>query len=162
MHIQDVVQMQNNGNSGFTLVEVMIAVVIIGILAMIAYPSYQEYVRKTKRVEVKTTLADIVARLQHYQVANYSYIKPDGKAVTLAELGFQTNAQNRVEVPHYDPVYTVGISDVTNNSWVLSAVPVSGKLMQTDGHFVINEANEKCWVKAASCTPSSSTNWDGK
>lgn len=41
------------GQKGFTLIEVMIVVVIIGILASIAYPSYREYVLKGNRAEGK-------------------------------------------------------------------------------------------------------------
>ena len=41
---------------GFTLIELMITVAIIGILASVAYPSYREYVNKSRRVQAKTTL----------------------------------------------------------------------------------------------------------
>lgn len=47
-------------NKGFTLIEVMIAVVIVGILAAIAYPSYLEYTRKARRAEASAVLLDAV------------------------------------------------------------------------------------------------------
>lgn len=49
---------------GFTLIEMLIAVAIVGILAAIAYPSYMDSVRKSNRAEAKTELMDVVARLQ--------------------------------------------------------------------------------------------------
>lgn len=49
---------------GFTLVEMLITVAIIGIIAAIAYPSYMESVRKSNRAEAKTELLDLSQRLQ--------------------------------------------------------------------------------------------------
>ena len=55
---------------GFTLIELMIVVTIIGILAAITYPSYQNYVRKAKRVEAQTALTELVTKLQKYKILN--------------------------------------------------------------------------------------------
>ena len=49
---------------GFTLIELMIAVAIVGIIAAIALPSYQAIVRKSNRAEAKTELMDVAQRLQ--------------------------------------------------------------------------------------------------
>jgi type IV pilus assembly protein PilE len=58
---------------GFTLVEMMIVVAIIGILAAIAYPSYMTSIRKSNRAEAKTELSDVAQRLQRCFTANGSY-----------------------------------------------------------------------------------------
>jgi type IV pilus assembly protein PilE len=50
--------------NGFTLIEMMIVIAVLGILAAVAYPSYMEYVRKSNRTEAKTELMDVAARLQ--------------------------------------------------------------------------------------------------
>jgi type IV pilus assembly protein PilE len=55
-------------NAGFTLIELMIAIVIVAVLASLAMPSYQNYVRRGQLSEAFTTLADMRVKMeQHYQ-----------------------------------------------------------------------------------------------
>lgn len=59
---------------GFTLLELMIAVAIIGILAAIAYPSYDEQVRKSRRAECTGALAGLASAMErHYTENGFSY-----------------------------------------------------------------------------------------
>ncbi|MGP0172022.1 type IV pilin protein [Pseudomonas sp. NCHU5208] len=67
-----------NRNKGFTLIEMMIVVVVIGILAAIAYPSYQEYVRKSKRADAQAALMELSHFMERYYTANGKYTKSDG------------------------------------------------------------------------------------
>lgn len=67
--------------AGFTLMELLIVVAIVGILAAIAYPSYTDSVRKSRRAEAKTALSDLAARQEQYMTNNKTY------ASTLAQLG---------------------------------------------------------------------------
>ena len=69
-------------NRGFTLIEVMVAVVIVAILAAIAIPSYTEYVTKARRSAAKNTLLDIVAKQENYFSDFKQY------AATLSDLGY--------------------------------------------------------------------------
>lgn len=68
--------------AGFSLIELMVALAIIGILASVALPSYQANVRKTYRQTAKGVLLDVMLRQDQFMANNKSY------ADTLTELGF--------------------------------------------------------------------------
>jgi type IV pilus assembly protein PilE len=69
---------------GFTLLEVMIVCVIVGILAAIVLPSYQAQLRKSRRASAQSHLMDIASRQQQYLLDNRQY------ASTLSALGMTT------------------------------------------------------------------------
>lgn len=76
---------------GVTLIELMIVVVVIGILASVAYPSYQQYILRTKRTEGKALLMDIVARQERFYMDRNSYTDD------LTSLGFGSEAPKSAE-----------------------------------------------------------------
>ena len=61
-------------SAGFTLIEVMIVVVIVGILAAIALPSYSEYVTRSKIIAGTTKLGDFRAQMEKYFLDNRTYV----------------------------------------------------------------------------------------
>ena len=60
--------------SGFTLIELMIAVVVVAILTAIALPSYQEYVTRGKITEATSNLADMRVKLEQFFQDNRTYV----------------------------------------------------------------------------------------
>jgi type IV pilus assembly protein PilE len=58
---------------GFTLIELMVTVVIIAVLTTIAYPAYQDYVRRGALVDGTSTLADMRVKMEQYYQDNHGY-----------------------------------------------------------------------------------------
>lgn len=58
---------------GFTLVELLIVVAIVAILAAVAFPSYQDYIRRSNRAAAQAEMMDIANRQQQYLLANGTY-----------------------------------------------------------------------------------------
>lgn len=77
---------------GFTLVELMVVVAIIGILAAIAVPSYQEYVQRARASEATSALADMRIKMEQYFQDNRTYVggpcaAPTGTNTTFFNFG---------------------------------------------------------------------------
>jgi len=128
----------------FTLIELMIVVVVIGILAAIAYPSYQEYVRKTKRAEVKAEMLDIARKLSNYKAENYRY-----NNANIANLGIPTAFP--VNQPNYDLIITPSNNGLlTANSWLLVAIPKVNTSQAGSGVICLDHLGRKFWSKTTS------------
>ncbi len=82
---------------GFTLIELMIVVAIIGILAAIAIPNYQSYQAKSRQTEAKTMLSSLFTTEKAFYAQKTSY------SVCIKDIGFVPDSPNRY--------YTVGFKD---------------------------------------------------
>lgn len=78
-------------NNGFTLIELMVVVAIIGILAVIVYPSYQSNLRKAKRNDAIEALLRIQVEQEKWRISDTDY-------ATLAELGNPVTADGYYDI----------------------------------------------------------------
>jgi len=67
-----------SNSNGFSLIELMVVVAIIGIIAAIALPGYADYVRRGKAAEATSTLADLKNRMEQYYQDNRTYLDVGG------------------------------------------------------------------------------------
>jgi type IV pilus assembly protein PilE len=85
---------------GFTLIELMITVSIVGILAVVAYPAYQDSVRKGKRAEGRTALLDFLQQQERFLSQTGTYSDP---VITTGATGvpFKTFSGDNAAHPAY-------------------------------------------------------------
>lgn len=79
-----------NNKRGFTLIELMIVVAVVGILAAIAYPSYTDSVRKARRSDGTAALMNAAQRMEVYYAreATYTSILADANITANSEEGY--------------------------------------------------------------------------
>lgn len=104
---------------GFTLIELMIAVIIVGILTAIAYPNYRDHMFKTRRSDAQTALLNLAGLMEHYYTENNTYA-----TATLTNLGYTNNLTPQ-------GYYRLTIAP-TATAYTLTATPVAGGAQASD------------------------------
>lgn len=124
--------------SGFTLVEILIVVAIIGILSAIAVPMYTEHITRSQLVEAHTGLSDLRVRMEQFYQDNRTY---DGAALDNCGAGVPGVAKN----------FTFNCRSL-GQTYTATATGTAGRVVGFG--FTINEQN----VRATTATPA---NWGG-
>ena len=109
---------------GFTLIELMITVAVVGILAAIAYPSYQEQVRKSRRADAKSVLLQAAQWMERYYTENNRY--DQNSAGTAVSTSFSTTGLTKSPVDGAAKYYDISLAAVARNTFTLNAAPTSG------------------------------------
>jgi type IV pilus assembly protein PilE len=133
---------------GFTLIELMITVFIIGIIAAVAYPSYTQYVVRASRQAAQTELV----QLSNLQEKIYLNSSAYAASVTVAYDGTSTGGLGHTSTKcassdkTTDCKYTITISPTTSGqSYTLTATPVSTSPQANDGLISISSTGAKIW-----------------
>jgi len=115
---------------GITLIELMIVVVIVAIIVSIAYPSYQEQIRKTRRSDAQSALMDAAARMERFYTQYGRYTS------TIADAGIVATG------PEF---YQITAGTIANQTFILRASPIVGSAQEGDncGSFDIDQAQVK-------------------
>ncbi|HEY0845912.1 MAG TPA: type IV pilin protein [Noviherbaspirillum sp.] len=118
---------------GFSLIELMIAVAIVGIIAAVAYPSYTQYVLRSNRAAAQAHLSDIAQAEQQYLVDNRAY------TATLSDLNGMTTP---AAVSKYYTV-TITVDAGPPPTFTATATPKAGTAQASDVTLTINQAGTK-------------------
>ena len=147
--------MNQRKQHGVTFLELLIVVVIIGILAAFAYPSYTQYVVDTKRTAASSILFQVADRQQQSFMDNKTY------TADMTDLGFTANPLvigddgRPLTASDSESVYTVALSNVGVTTYTITATPLHGQLARDTecGAMTLNQAGTKgaagpvedCW-----------------
>ena len=150
-HRLDGVRSATCHQQGFTLMELMIVVTIVGILSAVAFPAYKAYVDRAKRSEGKAFLMEVAARQERYYFDNNSY------ATNAQNLGYQTTTP-KSDQGNYQLVNPISAGDTgsATTSYKLQINAVSPWVDGTCGTFLAldskggqtsDKTNAVCWSK---------------
>ena len=132
--------------AGFTLIEVLIVVAIIGVVAGIAVPSYSKYMTDARRTDAISFLSEVAGEQVRYFSDNNQY------ATTMQELGYGATATFTTP----EGYYVVSVDNSTALKFLLTATPVAGGKQVGDAEcasFTISNTGQKkstgtqtdCW-----------------
>lgn len=132
----------HRGERGFTLIEMMLVVVVIGILAAIAYPAYTEQIARGRRAQAQSTLLMAQQWMERFYTENFNYKTNSGGTQVKDLLGarFSTSPPPGGGTPLYD--ITV---EVTADTYTLTAKRKTGTAMTKDkcGNFTVDQLGRK-------------------
>lgn len=123
---------RKNNQSGFTLIELMIVVAIIGILTTIAYPSYTQYVINANRAAAQAEMMDIANRQQQFLLTNRSYA--DQATLTASGYALPADIATRYN-------YAIAVGAGTVPSYTLTFTAIGNQV--SDGALTINNEGVK-------------------
>lgn len=142
--------------TGFTLIELMIAVVVMAIITSVALPSYREYVRQTRRAEVRALLLENAQFMERFFTENNRYnLRVDGTTAPVLPNTASPRSGTALYTLSFDTVAALSAT-----SFNVRAVPVAGGAMDSDvcGSYFLNnlgvrananntKSSVECWSK---------------
>lgn len=133
-------------NKGFSLLELMIVVGIVGVLGFIAYPGYRTSVLKSHRADATSALMDAMQREERYYTENNTYV------TDLTQVGYSASTNVATTNGYYKISAAADTSGITVGV-ILTATPQSNQTKDTCGNFILNSNGSKttststtdCW-----------------
>ena len=132
---------------GFTLIEIMIVVAIVGILAAIAFPAYQNHVENTRRSAAQGDLVELAQFMERYYSDNFSYVDDSGDE---PDLPFEESPRGADQGSRF---YDISV-EADTNTFTLTAVPENAQAGDRCGNLTYDQDGirgaseddpENCW-----------------
>jgi len=123
---------------GFTLTELLVVLIIVGILVVLAVPRFDAVVNRTKMTEAKLMLKQV------YSLEDAHHMEHDTYTTDLASLGFQ---QEKLTTEGGNARYRIAIASATDTSFTATATSVVD--FDDDGTFNVWKINHRQELKQA-------------
>lgn len=135
--------------SGFSLVELVIVVAMIAILVAVVLPTYQNSIRKSRRMDARIALTTVAQLMERYATQNNSYL-----GATLATSGQQT-ASGTIPYPSLSEngIYAISIGTPKTNEFIILATPIGDQSQDVCSSFTLDQSGirgpaslaSQCW-----------------
>ena len=141
---------KSDSNTGFTLIELIMVMAIVGVILSIALPSYKQSLYKARRAEAKTLLLDLANRQEQLMLDSSTY------TTDLTQLGYSEDkdrADDRLYYPKLNPCASGSIE----TCYLLTAIPVKNSHQEKDKNCTsfsldsfgkktaTGETKDECW-----------------
>ena len=123
--------MKHRQQRGFTLIELMIAVAVLGLLARLAYPSYVAQISKSRRADAKTALTAAAQAMERWYTERSTYA---GAALGSSGVYASTSTNG---------YYTLSITTQTAAAFTLTATPAGAQANDACGSFSYDQTGTK-------------------
>ena len=142
--------------TGFTLVELMVVVAVVGILAAIALPSYRNYIIRAARVQAQTEMLELASLQEKVFLNSNSYafsVSDPYNGTSASSFGLGRTSGNTK-----DGRYALSL-DITApaQTFILTATPVAGGTQVGDGTIAVSERGTR--TCDPTCGPNGKTSW---
>ena len=143
-------------HAGFTLIELIIAVVVLSIIAAIVLPSFRENIRQGRRIEARSLLLENAHFMERFFTENNRYnLRADGATPVVLPINASPRSGSSLYVISFDP-----LAPISADSFNLRAAPVAGSSMDADacGTYLLShlgvranlnnsKPSAECWNK---------------
>lgn len=123
-------RMNHKNSRGFSLMELLIVVAIIGVLAAIAYPAYTNHIVKTKRGAAKSFLTQVATKQEQYYLDNKEYTDDLTKLGYPADPFFVDKNSNVAGATSAGAIYKIEGTQTAVSNFTLTATPVNAQATQ--------------------------------
>ena len=128
--------MQRN-QQGFSLLELMIVCAVVGILASIAYPSYQNHLQNTRRADAQGGLMGFANAMERYYTRNNTYVGAVAGTVFPAQWPLEGT------VRYYNLAFTAA---PTATAYTVLATPIAGTSQAGNGRLELDSTGARRWT----------------
>lgn len=131
--------------AGFTLIEVMIVVAIVGILSAVAYPSYKANIVKTRRADIQQKLVSYAQALERYYSTNGRYVSSG----TTCGVATPADADSTRYYTWAVTATSGGAAGCAANTFFVTVTPVTGSTQAGNGNQTLDNTGAKGgdWAK---------------